>query len=315
MKNIIPKTKLLVVLGFTGSGKSDLAVEIAKEHNGEIISADSRQLYKEMSIGTGKVVGSWQEVDAKPKYVYKDIIHYFIDIYPPSQKFSVGEYKDKVDELIKDISNRGKLPILAGGTAQYIFAVIDNWQIPRVEPNLDFRKNLESKLEKGEISLESLWNELMTKDPEASKFVQKEAPRGIIRALEVIEATGVKFSSQRQKKPSFYDSLLLGIDVPRDSLYERVDERIDWMIEAGLEQEVKNIFTKYGISSPGMQTIGYKEFIPYFNGEQTLEEVIQRIKFNTHRYVRYQNTWFNKDSRIHWLNNSESAKMLVTKFI
>lgn len=308
MKNQSPK--LIVILGFTGSGKSDLAIDIAKEYNGEIVSADSRQLYKEMNIGTGKIPGKWIDTN----YYYKDIVHHFIDIYSPSQSFSVGEYKDAVDELIVDISNREKLPILVGGTAQYIYAVVDNWQIPRVEPNIAFRNEFEAKLKKGEISLESLWEELIQKDPEAAEFVQREAPRRIIRALEVIDATGEKFSVQRQKKPAQYESLILGIDVPRDSLYQRVDQRIDAMLAAGLEQEVRDLFNTYGADCPGMQTIGYKEFIPYFNNQQTAEEVVERIKFNTHRYVRYQNTWFNKDARIHWINNSESAKMLVSKF-
>jgi len=321
--------KLIVVLGFTGSGKSDLAVQLAQEHNGEIVSADSRQIYKEMDIGTGKVIGQWQE----DKYVYRDINHYLIDFLSIGQAYSVGEYKEAAEKEIDNIIQSGKSPILAGGTAQYIYAVVDNWQIPRVAPDIKFRKDYEDKLELRKISLEQLWADLIKQDPEAAEFVQENNPRRIIRALEVIKATGQKFSEIRKKEPAKYKSTIIGIKYEREELYEKIDKRVDQMELEGLEKEAVGLLNKYGHDAPGLQTIGYQEFYDVIARSEVtkqssldrrgltlaeprddkLQEVVQKIKFNTHRYVRYQNSWFNKDERIKWIKDYSEVKELINK--
>ena len=323
------KPKLVVILGFTGSGKSELGVKLAAEFQGEIISADSRQVYKEMNIGTGKVEGEWKEKEEekedlayfrgrennKNQFVYKNIPHYLIDFLSPAQTYSVGEFKQAVDELIEAIGSKKNIPIMVGGTAQYIYAAVDNWQIPKVPPNKSLREKYELSIKNQEITLDDLWNELIKKDPDAAEFVQREAPRRIIRALEVINATGERFSKLRSKKPPKYEVLLIGISYNREDLYGKIDLRIDEMIAMGLEKEVKEIVKKYSNLAPGLQSIGYREFMPYFKEEVSLDEAIQKIKFNTHRYVRHQNSWFNKDKRIKWVKNFNQAQSLVKKFL
>lgn len=313
------KPKLIVILGYTGSGKSELGVQLAKNFHGEIISADSRQVYQEMNVGTGKILGKWKN----DKYIYKNIPHYLIDFLSPAKTYSVGEYKQQADKLIEGISYRHKTVFIVGGTAQYIYSVVDNWQIPKVAPNEKFRKKYEKIIQKK--GLDFIWQELIKKDPGAAEFVQKEAPRRIIRALEVINATGERFSKLRVKKPSKYDILLIGIsyknvpiqvgDYERKELYNNIDQRVDQMIDTGLEKEVKKLVKKYGASAPGLQSIGYQEFVPYFDKEIALDDVIQKIKFNTHRYVRYQNNWFNKDKGIKWIKSFEQARELVKIFL
>lgn len=302
--------KLITILGFTGSGKSELAVQLAKQCNGEIVSADSRQLYMEMAIGTGKVNGEWQDNE----FIFQDISHHLLDFLTPDKAYSVGEYKEAAEIEINKIIKSGRSPILSGGTAQYIYAVIDNWQIPRVAPNEPLRKDYENKLKVKKITLDDLWNELIKQDPEAADFVQPNNPRRIIRALEVIKATGKKFSEIRKKRPPLYDSLVIGVTYEREELYEKVDQRIDQMMQEGLEKEATALLIKYGIEAPGLQTIGYQEFIPYLKKETTLAEVIQKIKFNTHAYVRYQNSWFNKDERIKWVKDYSEVDKLIRQF-
>ncbi|MCH8171299.1 MAG: tRNA (adenosine(37)-N6)-dimethylallyltransferase MiaA [Bacteroidetes bacterium] len=212
---------------------------------------------------------------------------------------------------------------MVGGTAQYIYAVVDNWSIPKVAEDKKFREKLESRIEKS--GLESVYQELIKKDPKAAEFVQKDNPRRIIRALEVIEKTGIKFSETRKKNEPKYNAILIGNDMTREALYKKIDQRIDQMIKVGLVDEVKALLSKYPADSSGFQTIGYQEIIAYLNNETRLDEAIEKIKFHSHRYVRHQYNWFSsrggsasggkKDKRINWIKSYDEAKELLVKFI
>ncbi len=305
MENI-SKIKVISVVGYTASGKTEMAVHLADKFSGEVISADSRQIYKEMDIGTAKPDGRWQG----DVYIYKNIVHYLIDEKFPSEDYSVSEFKQRSEDLIVDIVSRGKLPILVGGTGQYITALIDNWKIPPQVPDKIRDKYQKLYEEKGK---EYLWQMLKEKDPQAAEFVQKDNIRRLIRALEVIEATGEKFSSLRRKEDSRFRFLLIGIDINRDELYRRIDKRVDEMIDRGLVDEVRRLIDRYG-RVKSFQTIGYQEIIDYLDGETDLKTAVDKIKTNTHRFVRHQMNWFKKMD-IKWIKDKEKAEKEVENFL
>jgi tRNA dimethylallyltransferase len=288
--------KLIVILGPTASGKTSLATKLAKRFQGEIVSADSRQIYKEMNIGTDKIQNP-------------DIPHYLIDIVRPDQEFTLAQYKRKAVKAIKDIQQRGKIPFLVGGTGLYIQAVVDNLKVPEVKPNPQIRQKLEQK------NNEELFEELKQVDPKATEFIDPHNKRRIIRALEVYQITGKPFSKQRQKGKPFFDFLEIGIDLNKEILKEKIDKRVEEMIEQGLIKEVRKLLEKYNPSIPAMSGIGYAEAVKYIREETTLEETKEEIKKNTWRYSRRQISWFRQDKRIHWLNNYTEAKKIVKRFL
>lgn len=284
--------KLIVILGPTASGKSEQALKLAKKFNGEIISADSRQIYKEMNIGTAKP----ENLKIKNRtYASGGIPHHLVNIVKPSQKFSVAEYKELAIKIIRDITRRGKIPILAGGTGLYISSVVDNIEIPKVKPNLKLRKKLENK------SLVVLLKQLKKLDIVTFNNIDKKNKRRIIRALEVTISTGKPFSAQREKGSPLFNCLRIGLDMPREKLYKKIDDRIEKMFKAGLINETKSLAKKYSWKLPAMSGIGYKEIGMYLKSEITLEKTKELIKFATHSYARRQMTWFKKDKKIKWV--------------
>jgi tRNA dimethylallyltransferase len=315
----MPKTsnKLIVILGPTASGKTELALRLAKEFNGEIVSADSRQIYREMDIGTAKLPRTKSEKrkaknnNKKFKTLYygevEGIPHYLIDIVDPDKTLTVAQYKKIAIRCIKDIQKRDKTPFLVGGTGLYIQAVVDNLKIPEVPPNKALRAKLEKK------SLQELLNVLKSLDPEALETVEKKNKRRIIRAIEV-NLAGIKFSQKTKGKPLF-DVLQIGISLEKEKLYKKIDQRVDQMIEQGLPHEVENLAEKYSWDLPSMSGIGYQEFKDYFKGKITLDKVIQQIKTHTHQYARRQMSWFKRDKRIHWIKNYSEAKKLIKSFL
>lgn len=286
--------KLIVIVGPTASGKTAWAIEIAKKFNGEIISADSRQVYRCMDIGTAKDKG---------------FPHHLTDVINPDEVVSAAVFKGMALCAIGEIVSRGKVPILVGGTAQYIYALVDNWEIPEVPPQPDIREELSA------MTLEELIQLLGEKDPEALRIVDTKNKRRVIRALEVVIATNKPFSEQRKKgKPSF-DTLLVGIDIPREELNRRIDERTERMMAQGLESEVRRLAVQYSWEAPGMNAIGYREFRAYTEGKETLDQSVFRLKRDTRDVAKRQMTWFRRDRRVHWFQDYQDAEKVVQTFL
>lgn len=316
--------KLLVICGPTGTGKTDLGISLAKRFNGEIVSADSRQVYLGMDIGTGKEIQS-SDVSIqkqKGKWVVNGIPIHLYDVVAPDEKFSLAQYQQLALEKIKDIHSRGKLPILVGGTGLYIQAVTEGLKIPKAPPDQKLREKLENK------SLEDLLLELEKVDPVSFEKIDKNNKRRVVRALEVFHQTGETFSSLQKKYKVPFDVLKMGLTTSREELYASNDARIDRWFETGFVDEVKNLLKKYSTELTSMTSLGYRQVAMYIKGSLGIDEAKQRIKFDFHGYIRRQLTWFKKDQSIYWydisvenftgeieelinewLENSESAKI------
>ncbi len=300
--------KLVVILGPTASGKTDLAIKLAKKYNGEVVSADSRQIYKGMDIGTAK---------PKPrrmtgrKYVVSDVPHHLLDIKNPNQNYTVAEYKKDAIKAIRDIQKRGKLPIMVGGTGLYIKAVVENLDIPKINARPLLRKKIEKEVE--EFGLEYVFQKLVALDPEAAYIIDSKNPRRVIRALEITLLTKKPFSQQRKYGKPLFDVLEIGISAPNEKLKEKINLRVDEMIREGLVDEVKNLTKKYG-NQQAFDAIGYREIIDFLNKKITLEQATKAIKINTWHYAKRQMTWFNRDKKIHWIKNQKESEILVKKF-
>ena len=291
--------KLITIVGPTAAGKTELAIRLTKKFGGEIVSADSRQVYKEMDIGTGKIT----------KKGKRGIPHYLIDIVEPNEEFNAAIFKKLAIRTIKDIQKRGKLPFLVGGTGLYIQAIVDNIEFPEVPPQKKLRERLEKKSEK---ELFKIYQKL---DSEGSKYIDKNNKRRLIRAIEVCKMTGKPFWRQREKEESLFDILELGIKTEKEKLKERVSNRVEKMIKSGLEQEVKNLVKKYGRNIPPFQTIGYSEWKDFFKGKININEVKNLITLHTLQFAKRQMTWFKRDKKIRWVQNCQMAEKLVKNFL
>ncbi len=294
--------KLIVILGPTASGKTDVSLKSAKKFGGEIVNADSRQIYKGMDIGTGKVIDK------------KGVKHYLLDVVNPDEEFTLADYKKKAMTAIRDILKRGKVPFLVGGTGLYIQSVVDNLEIPGVPPNKKLRAQFEKEIKKPG-ALAKWYKKLLKLDPGAALVVDANNPRRIIRALEVCLATGRPFSNLREKGEPLFDVLQIGINIPRPKLYKNIDKRVEQMIKDGLVSETKKLLKKYNHNLPSMSGIGYKEMGEYLGGKYDLVEAAQKIKYRTHAYARRQMTWFRRDKRIKWIKNYKEAENKIKKWI
>jgi tRNA dimethylallyltransferase len=292
MKKALPK--LLVICGPTASGKTELAIALAKKYDGALVAADSRTIYKGMDIGTGKD---------------KSFPCLLIDIVRPDQPFTLAEYKAKALRAIRAVVKQGKLPILVGGTGLYIWSIVDNLLIPKIPPNEKMRREFEKK------TADQLFALLNSIDPAAAKVTGKNRRR-IVRALEVVIASGDKFSESAKRGRPLFDCLEIGMDVPREELKERIDRRVDQMMRAGFMQEVMDLRKKlYSPKLPAMSGIGYAELNAAIDGKQPLAEAVERIKARTRQYGRRQMTWFRRDKRINWVRGREAADLLVKKWL
>lgn len=280
--------KLLVIVGPTSSGKSSVAVEAARRFDGEVISADSRQIYKGMDIGTGKVT----------KREMAGIPHHLLDVVKPDEILTLAEYKRLAMEKIDEVISRGKLPILAGGTGLYIAAIVDNLDIPEVAPD----KKRRAKLEK--LSDDALFDRLREEDPH---YAQRIGPnrRYAIRALEVMEATGKTFSSQQGKGEELHDTFIVGLMPPQNVLEDRLRHRVDEMMSDGLLDETEELMESYDKKLPALSGIGYKELAGHLKGETNLREAVEMIKLHTRQYAKRQMTWFKRDKAIVWFISPE----------
>lgn len=291
--------KLIVILGPTASGKTGLSVRLAQKFNGEIVSADSRQIYIGMDIGTAKVTK--KEMSGVP--------HHLIDIVYPNQEFTLAQYKAEAITAIQDIRQRNRQPFLVGGTGLYIQTVVDNLDIPRVPPD----KALRAKLEKQ--SNDELFARLQKLDPLTARRIDRRNPRRLVRALEVCLKTKKPFSQLRKKDKPLFDSLQIGLCPEADDLKKRIAARTAKMIKLGLIQEVDNLLKKYPSDLPALNSIGYQEIISYLRGEIDLAQTQDLIIKNTWQYSRRQMTWFKRDKRIKWVEDYQETEKLIGNFL
>jgi len=290
------RASLVVIVGPTGVGKSVLALCLAEALHGEIVSADSRQVYRGMDIGT-----------AKPTQAERtQVAHHLIDVVDPDQGFALAEFQEQAYAAIGNIAMRGLLPFLVGGTGQYIHAVVEGWRIPRVPADPGLRARLYAEAE--ERGVQSLYRKLLELDPAAADFVDARNPRRVVRALEVCILSGRPFSEQRGKDLPPYAVLQIGLTMDRQALYRRVDQRIENMVARGLVDEVRGLLDKgCDWALPSMSSLGYLQFRAYFEGSATLDETVALIKKETRRFIRHQYNWFRPaDPRIHWLDAAAS---------
>lgn len=289
------KEKLVVIIGPTAVGKTRLSIELAKKFNGEVISGDSMQVYKGMDIGTAKATKA--EMDGIP--------HHLLDWKEPENPFNVYDFKQTVQETITDITERGKLPILVGGTGLYIQSVLYDYQFPDTSANQDIRFKLEKQAadEGGEF----LYQSLVEIDPVAAEKIHPNNIKRVIRALEVYYSSGTKFSEMEMsnERTLKYEAAVIGLTMERELLYSRINKRVDVMMEAGLEQEVRFFYEKGLKDAQSMQAIGYKEFIDYFESNKTLDEVVQDIKQNSRRFAKRQFTWFRNKMEVDWFDMTD----------
>lgn len=285
--------KLLVIVGPTAVGKTEISIQLAQKLNGEIISADSMQIYRGMDIGTAKPTLAEQA----------GIPHHMLDIVDPGKPFSVADYQTLARQKIEEITARGRMPVLAGGTGLYVRAVIDPYNFIPADTDWDLRARLKRQAE--EAGLAALYQWLSEIDPVAAERIHANDERRIIRALEVYQTTGQPLSfweQQTDKQKPLYDLIMIGINRPRAELYQRINQRVDLMLEQGLLAEAQDLMAQ-GLDENfiASQAIGYKEFFAYLHGEESLAEATEKLKQSTRRYAKRQLTWFRADKRVQWL--------------
>lgn len=285
------RAPLLVVVGPTGVGKTSLSLTLASSYDGEIISADSRLLYRGMDIGTDK---------PSPEDRAR-IPHHLIDICQPNETVTLGQYKRLVTSAIAEVHGRSHLPLLVGGTGQYVKAIVEGWRIPEIAPNEPLRQALERL---GGPELNRWLNHL---DPASAVAIEPRNVRRVIRALEVTMVSGRPMSQLQRKDPPPYDIMIVGLQCDREALYRRIDARVDRMIADGLVDEVRALRAMgYDRDLPAMSGLGYRQIIAYLDGQLNMAESVERIKYETHRFARQQHNWFRTDDdNINWYDTQQ----------
>ena len=276
--------KVTAVVGATASGKTSYAIDLARKIGGEIISADSRLVYKGMDIGTAKP--TIEEMQGIP--------HYMIDVVEPEFNYSAGLYAKEAKKCIEDIVSRGKVPIVVGGTGLYYRVLLENYDLPDVKPDYELRENL------CKYSCEELLEMLLNLDEKAGNSVERNDKKKLIRYIEIIKLTGKPLDLARGKRDKEFDVEWIGLNFPREILYDRINKRVDQMIELGLVEETQELLEKHGRISNITDTIGYREIISYLDGELSLDDAKDKLKQNTRNYAKRQLTWFRKNEEIKW---------------
>ena len=293
------KPNVIVICGPTASGKTKLSIELAKKINGEIVSCDSMQIYKDMTIGTAKpTIEEMQGVK-----------HYLIDCVSPETRYSVADYKKDAQKAIDEILSKGKVPIVVGGTGLYLESLIYNIEYNEIEVDLKYREELENRM--AEEGLESLYNEASKVDPEAANKISKNDKKRIFRILEIYHSTNktkTELEKESRKNKPKYNYILFGTTMDREKLYEKINLRVDLMIQNGLVEEVQSLVKKYKNMPTALQGLGYKEVVEYLNGKITKEDMIEKIKQETRRYAKRQLTWFRKYDNLIWLNSLDDIQ-------
>ncbi|MBN2389165.1 MAG: tRNA (adenosine(37)-N6)-dimethylallyltransferase MiaA [Anaerolineae bacterium] len=299
---------VIAIVGPTAAGKTALALALGETFPAEVVSADSRQLYRFMDIGTAKPTPAERA----------QMPHHLIDIADPDETVGLAQFLRLARAAIAEIAARGRLPFVVGGTGQYVYALLEGWQTPEVPPDPVLRADLEAQ---AAADPSALWERLTALDPEAATFIDPRNTRRVIRALEVCLKTGQPFSAQRRRIPPPYRTLHLGLTMERSTLYARADTRVDAMMAKGLPGEVAALRERgYDWRLPALSSLGYSQFRPYFAGEATLEDVTERIKLDTHAFIRRQYAWFrSRAGHIRWLDAGQDptaqASMLVETFL
>jgi tRNA dimethylallyltransferase len=293
--------RLLGIVGPTGVGKSHMGIQLAQALDGEIVNADSRQVYRFMDIGTDKP--TLQERAIVP--------HHVLDVVSPDENFSLAQYQQLAVRAIEDIQRRGKLPIVVGGSGQYVWAVLEGWGIPQVAPNPEFRQEMQQRADMGEG--DRLHEELREVDPEAADRIDPRNVRRTIRALEVFNETETPYSQLQRHEAPPSEIFIIGLTADREELYRHIDLRVDSMIERGLVDEVRNLMSRgFDFSMPAFSSIGYRQIGHFLQGELTLPGAVQQVKFETHRFARQQYTWFREeDTRIHWFDIQRTSDVQI----
>lgn len=300
------KPKVIVICGPTASGKTALSIELAKKINGEIVSADSMQIYKDMDIGSAKPTK--EEMDG--------IKHYLLDFVSPEDRYSVADYKKDATLAINEIIQKGKTPIVVGGTGLYIDSLIYNIDYPEIEFDEEYRKSLEKRAE--EEGLQKLYEEAKQIDEQAMKNISQNDQKRILRVLELYHQTGKTKTEQEiesRKNEVPYDYYVFALNMDREKLYDRINKRVDIMVEQGLIEEVEGIIKKYSSYPTAMQALGYKEIKEYLNRNTTKEEAIETVKQETRRYAKRQLTWFRKNKQTIWLNALDKKEENIRKIL
>ncbi len=288
---------LVIITGPTGIGKTELSLDLAKKYRGEIISSDSMQIYKKLNIGTAKI-----DLDKT------SIPHHMIDIIDPSDNFTVADFKNEAKKIITDINNRGGLPFLVGGTGLYINSLVYNLDFTETEPDYEYRDELREILE--EEGSEFLYEKLQDQDRDMAEKIHKNNGQRIIRALEILKSGNKKGDNFRQENKD-YNLIYIGLNMDRAKLYEKINQRVDKMIDLGLVDEVKNLLDE-GLdkNSQSLKAIGYKEVIAYLDDEMNFDEMVDLIKKNSRHYAKRQLTWFRRDDRIKWFDRESDTLLL-----
>lgn len=293
------KTFVIAVAGPTASGKTELGVRLAEHYGGEVVSADSMQIYKKMNIATAKPT----------KEEMRGIPHHLIDFVEPTESYSVARYKTDAQNAIEDITSRGKVPIIVGGTGLYIDSLLENIEFFDAEIDESLRQKLYERAEAE--GAEKLYSELLKIDPKSAEKIHSNNIKKVIRALEIYYATGRKISEQvdlSRLSGTPYECVIIGLTSnDRQYLYDRINRRVDKMLELGLLEEAKEFYSVYGVKTAN-QAIGYKEILPYLKGEKSLEECVEHLKMQTRRYAKRQLTWFRRNEKIKFLSIDELDK-------
>lgn len=301
--------KIIAIVGPTASGKTGLALRLAKQCDGEIVSADSRQFYRGMEIGSDTVHGEMKTIGGYRAVIAEGIPHYLTSFRSPAKPVTAGEFVKLARRRIRSILKRGNVPFVVGGTGLYIQALIDNYAIPEVAAHPEIRARLEKR------SSASLFASLQKKDPEYAARTPKQNRRYVIRALEVMEVTERPFSAQQRTADPLFDALQIGIARPREDMYRRIDARVDVLMERGLLQEARRLGKRYGWELSTMSGLGHKQLGMYLREEISLERAVELIKRDTRHFGKRQLTWFRRDSRIKWVKGYGEAKTLVNRFL
>jgi len=311
-KKTATKPKVLAIVGPNAAGKSDLAVQLAHKFNGEVISADSRQVYRGLDISSGKVPGKWKIRGFNRRYEYQDIPHHLVDIISPRKSFTVQQYKKKAQRALQDILQRGKIPIIAGGTGFYVDSLLYDLQIPKAPPNRQLRRQLDS------LSTEQLMHRLSALDPNRAKSIDANNRRRIIRAIEIVVSihSPVPQIDLFENRQSPYDLLKIGILLPDEELKRKIKNRLDRRIKDGMIDEVKKTHF-LGVSWRRLEEMGleFHHIVQHLKGKISKEEMITLIETKDNQFARKQMTWFKKDKNIIWIDVPAKASQLVQDFL